>query len=229
MRVWLVDQKQNDGAGGLETLLRQLEAHPASPLRLLGASPFQPDFPAAMRKLVPDLLDLVVINEAAWPETAWTPEILDLGMGVVLVAAADRAERVRSLADLYPICVAPVAVDEDGLLLALQTALAAQRRQVYWKGQAAVLQQRLTDRIVIERAKGILVQRLGISEDDAYKRLRLLSRRQRRQIRDIAQSLLDTHGLLGPDAETSETGSGRAEAARNGKDSHDRGLLLPEL
>jgi AmiR/NasT family two-component response regulator len=226
MRVWLVDRKQDTGAGCLETLLRQLETRPGGNLRLLGASPFQPDFAAAMRKLVPDLLDLVVINEHAWPETAWSPEILELGMGVVLVTAAERAERVLPLADQYPICFASADVDGEGLWLALRGALAAQRRQAYWKGQAAALQQRLTDRILIERAKGILVQRLGISEDEAYKRLRLLSRRQRRQIRDIAQSLLDTHGLLGPDAESSPASP---EPGRNGKDHHDRTLLLPEL
>src|SRR5207248_1625381 len=85
------------------------------------------------------------------------------------------------------------------LWLALLGTAAAQRRQLHWKMQLARLQQRLTDRIVIERAKGVLVQRLGISEEDAYKRLRLLSRRQRRQIRDIAQSLLDTQFLFLPE------------------------------
>ena len=43
------------------------------------------------------------------------------------------------------------------------------------------------------------MQRLHITEEDAYKRLRLLSRRQRRQIRDIAQSLLDTEFLFSPE------------------------------
>jgi hypothetical protein len=52
---------------------------------------------------------------------------------------------------------------------------------------------------VIERAKGILVQQLGVSEEEAYKRLRVSSRRQRRQIRDIAQSLIDTQALLLPE------------------------------
>ena len=53
---------------------------------------------------------------------------------------------------------------------------------------------------MIERAKGVLVQRLGVSEEEAYKRLRVLSRRQRRQIRDVAQSLLDAQALLAPEA-----------------------------
>ncbi len=199
MRVWLVDDKRGDSAGSLQTLLRQLEERPGTGLRLLGASAFQPDFVAAMRKLVPELLDLLVIQERAWPEEAGIPEVLDLGLGMVLVAEPGRAERLRPLADLHPLLFVRPNVDLDSLWLALLGAAAAQRRQLHWKLQVARLQQRLTDRIVIERAKGVLVHRLGISEDDAYKRLRLLSRRQRRQIRDIAQSLLDTQFLFLPE------------------------------
>jgi response regulator NasT len=182
-----------------------------------------------MRKLVPDLLDVVVVNERAWPESAWSSGLFDLGLGIVLVASPDRSERVRPLAEVHPICFAPCGVDADGMWLALCGALAAQRRQAYWKGQTATLQQRLTDRIVIERAKGVLVQRLGISEEDAYKRLRLLSRRQRRQIRDIAQSLLDTHGLLGPEGQVGPAEPAHSEPGPNGKDLRGRGLLLPEV
>lgn len=199
MRVWLVDHKIGDGAGGLEALLHQLQARPATGLRLLGCSPYQPDFSAAMRKLVPDLLDIVVVNERAWPDDAWSADVLGLGMAVVVAAAPERIDRARALAEEHPICFVAPGVDADGLWLALLGALAALRRQAQWKAQLERVQQRLNDRIIIERAKGILTQRLGISEEEAYKRLRVLSRRQRRQIRDIAQSLLDTQCLLGPD------------------------------
>jgi AmiR/NasT family two-component response regulator len=79
------------------------------------------------------------------------------------------------------------------------------------------VQQRLSDRIVIERAKGVLLQRLGISEEEAYKRLRVLSRRQRRPIRDIAQSLLDTQDLLvpPPDLTDPDPGAGRPDCAQS--------------
>src|SRR6516164_7091981 len=72
MRAWLVDDKNGASAGSLEALLRELEERPGTGLRLLGASPFQPDFTAAMRKLVPELLDLLVIHECFWPEGPWT-------------------------------------------------------------------------------------------------------------------------------------------------------------
>jgi hypothetical protein len=84
----------------------------------------------------------------------------------------------------------------EGIQLGLRNLAFESLRTAGWKSQINSLQQRLNDRIVIERAKGILVQKLGIGEEEAYKRLRLSSRRQRRQIRDIAQSLIDTHSLL---------------------------------
>jgi AmiR/NasT family two-component response regulator len=196
MRIWLVDEKNGAGSSVLETTLRRLEQRPETSLRLLGSSPFQPDFAEAMRKLSPDLLDILVVNERAWPEGTSTHEVLALGIGMVVATALDRAERFRCLAEQHPISLVGPAPDEDTLWLALVSAFVARRREARWQEKVDRLQQRLDDRIVIERAKGILVERLKISEDEAYQRLRVLSRRQRRQIRDIAQSLLDTQVLF---------------------------------
>src|SRR5439155_13208579 len=199
---WLVDEKSAPAAGSsLEAVLRQLEERPGSGLRLVGTSPFQADFGEAMRKLVPDLVDMVVINERTWPQGSFTHDLLNLGLGVLVVASAEGAERFRALAEEHPIGFVAPSPSVEAMWLALVTSFASQRRQVQWKGQVARLQRRLNDRIIIERAKGILVQRLKISEDEAYKRLRVLSRRQRRQIREIAQSLLDTQFLFLPESD----------------------------
>jgi len=201
MRVWLVDDEKTGSAGRLEVLLRQLEARPDTELRLVRASPFQADFVASMRKLLPDLLDLLVIHESVWPEnSAATEDMLGLGLGVVVVSAADRAGRFVPLAVTYPICFACANSDGDQLWLALLGAQAAQRRTAHWKNQVERLQKRLSDRIIIERAKGILVQRLKLSEEDAYKRLRLESRRQRQQIQVIAEWVVKTQFLFSPEA-----------------------------
>src|SRR5271155_4124735 len=100
MRVWLVDERDQSRTSSLEALLRQLENHVATELRLLGGSPFEPDFVEAMGKLVPDLLDLLVINEQAWPDEVRALEVFNLGVAVVVVTAPDRAQRFQSLADL---------------------------------------------------------------------------------------------------------------------------------
>ena len=199
MRVWLVDDRKGESPSGLELLVRQAAERPGCALRLIGVSSFQADFLDSMRKLVPELLDLLIINERTWPEGPWLQDVLSLGLGVVLVTHPDRVERFQQLAISYPLTFIAYPPTADSIWPAIVGAAAALRREQQWKEQLANIQQRLNDRVVIERAKGILVQRLKISEDDAYKRLRVLSRRQRRQIRDIAQSLLDTQFLFAPD------------------------------
>lgn len=192
MRVWLVDDRRGENGESLEVLLRQLQARPETELRLVGAWPMQPDFAAAVRKQVPDLLDVVVVNEAACPEERAILEVLSLGVGVVLVTSPEQVGRFQALAEEHPLWFVPSLPSLEALWLALVGAVAGQRRLAFWKGQVDRLQQRLRDRITIERAKGILVEMLGITEEDAYQRMRLLSRQQRCQIRDIAQSLLNT-------------------------------------
>jgi hypothetical protein len=144
--------------------------------------------------------DVVLVGEATWPEGPWAQDLFALDIGLVMMITHQTSERFRPLAEQYPVVFLPPRPSPETLWMALLTARTAQLRQAHWHAQVARLQQRLADRIVIERAKGILVQRLGITEEEAYKRLRVLSRRQRRQIRDIAQSLLDTQSLLLPES-----------------------------
>src|SRR5262249_9594395 len=142
-----------------------------------------------------------------------------LGPAILAVVPPELSERVRPLAELHPLSFLPEKPSRESLWLALVSALASQRRHAHARAQLARLQQRLDDRIIIERGKGVLVQRLGVTEEDAYKRLRVLSRRQRRQIRDIAQSLLDTEALLLPGS-NGFLESGEAPARmENGKES----------
>jgi len=198
MQVWLVEDQNLEGTSKLEELLRQMENRPGSRTRLVGVSRFQAETALTLHKCVPGLLDVLVINEPTWLEEAGAQEVFGLELAMVVVSTAKAAEDLPPLASQYPVTFASPALDEDGMWLALKTALAGQQREAHWKDKVARLQQRLSDRILIERAKGVLVQLLKISEEDAYKRLRIQSRRQRRQIRDIAQWVLDTHSLYAP-------------------------------
>jgi hypothetical protein len=198
MQVWLIDDQSGKSSSSLEKTLRELEGRPETGLRLLGNSSSQSDLVTALRKKALDQLDVLVIHEPAWPEGWTNPDLLGLGIVLVVATTSERAQRFRSLANQYPILFVPPNCAADELWLTLMSAKSWRRRENHWQSQIARLQQRLSDRILIERAKGILVQRLQISEDEAYKRLRVLSRRQRRQIRDIAQSLIDTQYLFAP-------------------------------
>jgi uroporphyrinogen-III synthase len=52
------------------------------------------------------------------------------------------------------------------------------------------MKRRLETRKVVERAKGILQHRQGLTEEEAYLRLRNESRRLRRPMRDLADAII---------------------------------------
>jgi response regulator NasT len=56
---------------------------------------------------------------------------------------------------------------------------------------------KLSERKLVERAKGLLMQSRGISEDEAYHALRRLAMSKKLRLGDVAQQLIDSAGLLG--------------------------------
>jgi response regulator NasT len=58
------------------------------------------------------------------------------------------------------------------------------------------LRRNLDERLLIERAKALLMKKCGLDEEAAYARLRKLARDQRRKIAEIAQALLAAEELF---------------------------------
>jgi response regulator NasT len=56
---------------------------------------------------------------------------------------------------------------------------------------------KLSERKQVERAKGLLMQSRGLSEDDAYHALRKLAMSKKLRLGDVAQQVIDTAELLG--------------------------------
>jgi hypothetical protein len=52
------------------------------------------------------------------------------------------------------------------------------------------LEQALTSRIVIEQAKGVLAERLGVQPDEAFELIRRAARRNRITVRDLAREIV---------------------------------------
>jgi AmiR/NasT family two-component response regulator len=50
----------------------------------------------------------------------------------------------------------------------------------------------LTSRIVIEQAKGVLVERIDLPPEDVFQVLRMAARRSRRNIHELAEEILKT-------------------------------------
>ena len=56
---------------------------------------------------------------------------------------------------------------------------------------------KLSERKLVDRAKGLLMQSRGLSEDEAYHALRKLAMSRKQRLGDVAQQVLDAADLLG--------------------------------
>jgi len=86
--------------------------------------------------------------------------------------------------------------------VALQAAigLAAARHAEFEQLEAEVdrAQQALEDRKIVERAKGLLMSALDLSEQDAFRRLQLTARERNLRLADVAARIVEQQSLLAP-------------------------------
>jgi hypothetical protein len=200
-RAWYLQGEKGSESDALGCLLRQWASRPENDGWSIDCLRWTPDIGTLVQAHQPHVL---LVSDLSCLAGSWLTEALTQGVGLVVATSLERAPALLPLAEQYAVQMTPVPASIEELGLAILGALAAAHRQRSWQTRIDQLQQRLNDRIIIERAKGILSERLGISEREAYQRLRLQSRRQRRPIRDIAQCLLDTQPLFSPEKNEAE-------------------------
>jgi response regulator NasT len=78
--------------------------------------------------------------------------------------------------------------------------LAAARHAEFQELEAEVdrAQQALEDRKLVERAKGLLMSALGLSEQDAFRRLQLTARERNLRLAEVAARIVEQQTLLEP-------------------------------
>ena len=79
----------------------------------------------------------------------------------------------------------------------LDVALARFQHEEGMRRELADARSQLSDRKAIDRAKVLLMQRQGLSEEDAYGRLRKAAMDKGLKVADVAQRILDVADLLG--------------------------------
>ena len=78
----------------------------------------------------------------------------------------------------------------------IEVALARFEREQGLRAELSEARTQLSERKLIERAKGIVMQRQGCSEDDAFSRMRRLAMEKGLKLSEVAQRILDTAGLI---------------------------------
>ena len=66
------------------------------------------------------------------------------------------------------------------------------------EGDVERAQQALEDRKIVERAKGLLMSALDLSEQDAFRRLQLTARERNLRLVEVAARIVEQQSLLAP-------------------------------
>jgi AmiR/NasT family two-component response regulator len=123
---------------------------------------------------------------------------LGLRRPVVVVTGVDDASLIeRSIASgVSAYLTKPVDTRELQAALALATARHAEFEAL--EAEVDQARQALEDRKLVERAKGLLMSALGLSEQDAFRRLQLTARERNLRLADVAGRIVEQQSLLEP-------------------------------
>ncbi len=115
---------------------------------------------------------------------------------IILLSAYSEAQLVERAAEanIAAYLMKPVAAED--LHPAITLALTRFRQFQALRHEVDDLRGALEARKVIERAKGILMRRLGLSEDEAFRRLQRQSQDTNRKLADVAQAIVMADQML---------------------------------
>ncbi len=115
---------------------------------------------------------------------------------IILLTAYNETELVEraAQANISAYLMKPVA--EEDLLPAITLALIRFRQFEALRREVSDLREALEARKVIERAKGILMRRLNLSEEEAFRRLQRQSQDGNRRLAQVAEAIIMADQML---------------------------------
>ncbi len=126
-----------------------------------------------------------------------------MGIPVVLISAHCDPEYVEAgrRGGVFGYLVKPVTIDQLRVNVAVAWGKYCQHVNLY--SQVQDLKNALEDRKFIERAKGLLMDRLGLGENEAMCRLKKHARDSRQRLSDLARVLVENKQLFDPEPKNS--------------------------
>jgi response regulator NasT len=117
-----------------------------------------------------------------------------LRIPIIFLTAAYDDDTVRRAREAGVAALLTKPLREQDLWPAIELAFAHAEEVEHLQEQVADLKVNLENRKVIERAKGVLMQRHGLSEPEAFRRMQKLAMDKRKSMRQIAEAVLLTEG-----------------------------------
>lgn len=152
----------------------------------------------ACREHKPDL----VITDIKMPDMDGIDAALEIGreapVPVVLVSAYHDPEIIRRAEVDHVLAYLVKPIKQADLEPAIAIALRRFEQFQSLSKEAANLRQALEDRKAIEKAKGVLMKKTGLDENDAFRRLQRLASDKNLKLAQIAQMILTAEEAFTP-------------------------------
>ena len=139
---------------------------------------------------------IVVVHDDDDHALALIGEAVEFASGPVIAQLPDADIDFLSRAADRGISAYVESMDPESIQGAIEIAVRRYREARQLHEKVNQLEGALERRGVIERAKGILMERHGVGEREAFELLRDHSRASRRRVVEVAQAVLDGHALL---------------------------------
>lgn len=190
MRVLVVDESEERAAvlrKGLVMAGHEVIASLSSPLELLRAvEDLQPDVVVIdTESPTRDVLEHVVIVSQSSPRP------------IVMFSTDRGGEKIREAVRAGVSAYVVDGLDASRVNTIVEVACARFEEFQRLKTELGEANLKLTERKLVERAKGLLMRSHGMSEADAYHALRKLAMTKKLRLGDVAQQVLDAADLLG--------------------------------
>ena len=114
----------------------------------------------------------------------------DVDAAIVLLTAYSEREFIDSAKDLGVSGYLVKPIDEKSLIPSIELAVARSKEMRKLRRDIAKVSERLENRSIIEKAKGRIMERDGLSEQEAYDFIRKLSLVKGMSMRRVAEILL---------------------------------------
>jgi AmiR/NasT family two-component response regulator len=139
---------------------------------------------------------IVVVHDDDDHALALIGEAVEFASGPVIAQLPDADVDFLSRAADRGISAYVESMDPESVQGAIEIAVRRYREARQLHEKVDQLESALERRSVIERAKGILMERHGVGEREAFELLREHARGSQRRVVEVAQSVLDGHALL---------------------------------
>jgi AmiR/NasT family two-component response regulator len=143
-------------------------------------------------------LTIVMVHQDDEHALSLIAEAVEFASGPVIATVRDGDADFLARAADNGISAYVQGTEPESVQGAIEVALRRYRETAQLAGKVDQLEGALQRRVVIERAKGILMERHSADERRAFELLRENARANSRRVVEVAQSVVDGHALLPP-------------------------------